>query len=53
MAEDLLAHQFLSDPKSREEVVDEEIDDDLIERLKEDPNAWEDVLSFRPGGGTE
>lgn len=49
MAEDLQALAFLKDPKSRETVVDDDIDEETIDRLMNDEGAWEEVMKFRPG----
>lgn len=38
------AHRHYEDPKLKEEVVDEDLTEEEVQRLMDDPDAWEDVF---------
>lgn len=43
------AHRFFDDPKLQEEIVDEDMDEEMIDRLMNDPDAWDEVMP-KPNG---
>lgn len=44
MLTDYWAHKYYDDPKLKEEVEDESLTPEEIDRLGNDPDAWEDVF---------